>query len=300
MQQGIDFHKGQQRIWLMSDRWRKSLRFLLALCMVVTLTVFTVKWSLWSLLAEIVTTADRFQKTRRSCKRTDFSSLDWLHQRALVLLGLPKAQMELSDGAEDLCEKWRSDISVLHETVSKIKGTWKQTIQTVISLVLTKKQKTKKNPKKQKQNKKNNKKQSQQQQQKSLSFPLSLSHLYSKNALFFASEHYAYLITHFQAFVGVHCSTHTFMIFLKICFLCFCWFVYLRQSWHRAQDNLKSWSSCLRSLSAEITASKKIRAEAWNEILQLQACGANQRIYQSPTTIRLCVGLQRERYLQTI
>lgn len=61
--------------------------------------------------------------------------------------------MELSDGAEDLCEKWSSDISVLHQTVSKIKGTWKQTIQTVISLVLTKKQtnkqtKTLKNKKK--------------------------------------------------------------------------------------------------------------------------------------------------------
>lgn len=90
--------------------------------------------------------------------------------------------MELSDGAEDLCEKWRSDISVLHQTVSKIKGTWKQTIQTVISLVLTKKQtntlKTKKN------DKNKNKKQSQQQQQKPLSFPLLFSHLYSKNALF--------------------------------------------------------------------------------------------------------------------
>lgn len=89
--------------------------------------------------------------------------------------------MELSDGAEDLCEKWRSDISVLHQTVSKIKGTWKQTIQTVISLVLTKKQtntlKTKKN------DKNKNKKQS-QQQQKPLSFPLLFSHLYSKNALF--------------------------------------------------------------------------------------------------------------------
>lgn len=60
--------------------------------------------------------------------------------------------MELSDGAEDLCEKWRSDISVLHQTVSKIKGTWKQTIQTVISLVLTKKQ-TNKHPKKQKKTK---------------------------------------------------------------------------------------------------------------------------------------------------
>lgn len=160
MQQGIDFHKGQQRIWLMSDRWMKSLGFLLALCMLVTLTVFTAKWALWSLLPEIVTTADRFQKTRRSCKPTDFSSLDWLHQRALVLLGLPKAQMELSDGAEDLCEKWSSDISVLHQTVSKIKGTWKQTIQTVISLVLTKKQtnkqtKTLKNKKKDK-NKANN------------------------------------------------------------------------------------------------------------------------------------------------
>lgn len=54
--------------------------------------------------------------------------------------------MELSDGAEDLCEKWRSDISVLHQTVSKIKGTWKQTIQTVISLVLTKKQTNKQKP----------------------------------------------------------------------------------------------------------------------------------------------------------
>lgn len=90
--------------------------------------------------------------------------------------------MELSDGAEDLCEKWRSDISVLHQTVSKIKGTWKQTIQTVNSLVLTKKQtntlKTKKN------DKNKNKKQSQQQQQKPLSFPLLFSHLYSKNALF--------------------------------------------------------------------------------------------------------------------
>lgn len=90
--------------------------------------------------------------------------------------------MELSDGAEDLCEKWRSDISVLHQAVSKIKGTWKQTIQTVISLVLTKKQtntlKTKKN------DKNKNKKQSQQQQQKPLSFPLLFSHLYSKNALF--------------------------------------------------------------------------------------------------------------------
>lgn len=89
--------------------------------------------------------------------------------------------MELLDGAEDLCEKWRSDISVLHQTVSKIKGTWKQTIQTVISLVLTKKQtntlKTKKN------DKNKNKKQS-QQQQKPLSFPLLFSHLYSKNALF--------------------------------------------------------------------------------------------------------------------
>lgn len=162
MQQGIDFHKGQQRIWLMSGRWMKSLRFLLALCMVVTLTVFTAKWALWSLLTEIVTTADRFQKTRRSCKRTDFSSLGWLRQRALVLLQLPKAQMELSDGAEDLCEKWRSDISVLHQTVSKIKGTWKQTIQTVISLVLTKKQtntlKTKKKTKTKTKNKANNSK----------------------------------------------------------------------------------------------------------------------------------------------
>lgn len=187
MQQGIDFHKGQQRIWLMSGRWMKSLRFLLALCMVVTLTVFTAKWALWSLLTEIVTTADRFQKTRRSCKRTDFSSLDWLRQRALVLLGLPKAQMELSDGAEDLCEKWRSDISVLHQTVSKIKGTWKQTIQTVISLVLTKNQTNKqtntlKNKKRQKQKQKQ--KSQQQQQQKPLSFPLLFSHLYSKNALF--------------------------------------------------------------------------------------------------------------------
>lgn len=127
-------------------RWMKSLGFLLALCMLVTLTVFTAKWALWSLLAEIVTTADRFQKTRRSCKRTDFSSLDWLRQRALVLLQLPMAQMELSDGAEDLCEKWRSDISVLHQTVSKIKGPWKQTIQTVISLVLTKKQTNKQTP----------------------------------------------------------------------------------------------------------------------------------------------------------
>lgn len=54
--------------------------------------------------------------------------------------------MELSDGAEDLCEKWSSDISVLHQTVSKIKGTWKQTIQTVISLVLTKKQTNKQTP----------------------------------------------------------------------------------------------------------------------------------------------------------
>lgn len=54
--------------------------------------------------------------------------------------------MELSDGAEDLCEKWRSDISVLHQTVSKIKGPWKQTIQTVISLVLTKKQTNKQTP----------------------------------------------------------------------------------------------------------------------------------------------------------
>lgn len=103
---------------------------------------------------------NRFQKTRRSCKPTDFSSLDWLHQRALVLLGLPKAQMELSDGAEDLCEKWSSDISVLHQTVSKIKGTWKQTIQTVISLVLTEKQtnkqtKTLKNKKKTKTKTKN-------------------------------------------------------------------------------------------------------------------------------------------------
>lgn len=68
--------------------------------------------------------------------------------------------MELSDGAEDLCEKWRSDISVLHQTVSKIKGTWKQTIQTVISLVLTKKQtntlKTKKMTKTKTKNKANN------------------------------------------------------------------------------------------------------------------------------------------------
>lgn len=68
--------------------------------------------------------------------------------------------MELSDGAEDLCEKWRSDISVLHQTVSKIKGTWKQTIQTVISLVLTKKQtntlKTKKKTKTKTKNKANN------------------------------------------------------------------------------------------------------------------------------------------------
>lgn len=67
--------------------------------------------------------------------------------------------MELSDGAEDLCEKWSSDISVLHQTVSKIKGTWKQTIQTVISLVLTEKQtnkqtKTLKNKKRQKQKQK--------------------------------------------------------------------------------------------------------------------------------------------------
>lgn len=70
--------------------------------------------------------------------------------------------MELSDGAEDLCEKWRSDISVLHQTVSKIKGTWKQTIQTVISLVLTKKQtntlKTKKKTKTKTKNKANNSK----------------------------------------------------------------------------------------------------------------------------------------------
>lgn len=68
--------------------------------------------------------------------------------------------MELLDGAEDLCEKWRSDISVLHQTVSKIKGTWKQTIQTVISLVLTKKQtntlKTKKMTKTKTKNKANN------------------------------------------------------------------------------------------------------------------------------------------------
>lgn len=63
-----------------------------------------------------------------------------------------------------------SDISVFQEIVSKIKGPWKHTMETVISPVLTKKTK--------KQN-------HQQQQQKTLSFPLLFSHLYSKNALLF-------------------------------------------------------------------------------------------------------------------
>lgn len=81
-------------------------------------------------------------------------------------------------GAEALCEKWRSDINVLHETVSKIRGTWKQTIKTIISPVLTNEQTKNKKQKTKRENKTNNKK-------KTLSFPLLFSHLYSKNALFF-------------------------------------------------------------------------------------------------------------------
>lgn len=83
----------------------------------------------------------------------------------------------------------RSDRSTLQGTMSKIKETWKQTVNTVIPPILTKKI--------------------------TLSFQLSLVTILKMHFLFCLYR--AYLITYWQALVGAHCSIYTCTI-SKICF----------------------------------------------------------------------------------
>lgn len=162
----------------------ERLWFLLALC-TVTVAVFTAKLSCPCSL-KYSQPQTSFVKSLREWDRSILAPLLRIgYIKGLWYPGLPKSQRR---------QRTVRNVVIWHQRPagdSKIKGTWKQTMALLSSPSIN--------------------------QKVTLSSPLSFSHIYSKNALFFCSWVLCLFNNLLQALVGAHCNIYTFLT-LKICF----------------------------------------------------------------------------------